>query len=203
LFWEYTQGIAHIAVALFYLSQVRAVVAGRESIDRAIVTKVYQEELAMMHPMIAALRSGREETILQYADLDIPRAALRIHSAQQDAPNIPDEQGAGIGTQSSKQARLVAILVQMGIGEDIAPIVAEQALEERPNEDLFSLVAHIKNLEDKTTAQPATKANPQKKEKLRPMYVEDDLRLIRDDDPEETYQSLRKRGVIIEISAYL
>jgi len=203
LFWEYTQGIAHIAVALFYLSQVRAVVAGRESIDRAIVTKVYQEELAMMHPMIAALRSGREETILQYADLDIPRAALRIHSAQQEAPNIPDEQGAGIGTQSSKQARLVAILVQMGIGEDIAPIVAEQALEERPNEDLFSLVAHIKNLEDKTTAQPATKANPQKKEKLRPMYVEDDLRLIQDDDPEDTYQSLRKRGVIIELSAYL
>jgi len=35
------------------------------------------------------------------------------------------------------------------------------------------------------------------------MYVEDDLRLIRDDDPEDTYQSLRKRGVIIELSAYL
>lgn len=146
---------------------------------------------------------GREETILQYADLDIPREALRVHSVQLEAPNIPDEQGAGIGTQNSKQAHLVAILVQMGIGEDIAPIVAEQALEERPNEDLFSLVAHIKNLEDKTTAQPVTKANTQKKEKLRPMYVEDDLRLIRDNDSEETYTSLRKRGVIIEISAYL
>jgi hypothetical protein len=32
LFWEYTQGIAHIAVALFYLSQVRAVVSG---VDRS------------------------------------------------------------------------------------------------------------------------------------------------------------------------
>jgi len=72
LFWEYTQGIAHIAVALFYLSQARAIAASREVVDRSLVTKVYQEELAMIHPMIAALRTGREATILQYDDLDVP-----------------------------------------------------------------------------------------------------------------------------------
>jgi hypothetical protein len=203
LFWEYTQGIAHIAVALFYLSQVRAVVAGRESIDRTIVTKVYQEELAMMHPMIAALRSGREATILQYADLDVPREALRVQSALQKAPQIPVDQRAQTDAQSSKLERLIAILGQMGIGEDIAAIVAEQALEERPDEDLFSLVAHIKKLEEKTPAQPETKAGPQKKEKLRPVYLKDDLRLTRDEDSEATYRSLKKRGVIIELSAYL
>ncbi|SHK13091.1 AAA domain-containing protein [Marinobacter antarcticus] len=203
LFWEYTQGIAHIAVALFYLSQVRAVVSGRESIDRAIVTNVYQEELAMMHPMIAALRSGREATILQFADLDIPREALRVQSALQKAPHRPVDQRTQTDAQSSKLERLIAILGQMGIGEDIAPIVAEQALEERPDEDLFSLVALIKKLEEKTPAQPETKASPQKKEKLRPVYLKDDLRLTRDDDYEATYRNLKKSGVVIELSAYL
>ena len=91
----------------------------------------------------------------------------------------------------------------MGIGEDIAPIVAEQALEERPDEGLFSLVAHIKKLEEKIPAQPETKANPQKKEKLHPVYLKDDLRLTRDDDSEESYRGLKRSGVIIELSAYL
>jgi len=203
LFWEYTQGIAHIAVALFYLSQVRAVVSGRESIDRAIVTKVYQEELAMMHPMIAALRSGRDATILQFADLDIPREALRVQSALQKASRMPVDQKTQNDAQSSKLERLIAILGQMGIGEDIAAVVAEQALEERPDEDLFSLVAHIKKLEEKTPGQPEIKASSQKKEKLRPVYLKDDLRLTRDDDSEATYRNLKKSGVVIELSAYL
>ena len=91
----------------------------------------------------------------------------------------------------------------MGIGEDIAPVVAEQALEERPDEDLFSLVAHIKKLEEKTPGQPEIKASSQKKEKLRPVYLKDDLRLTRDDDSEATYRNLKKSGVVIELSAYL
>ncbi|WP_254774518.1 ATP-binding protein [Marinobacter sp. AC-23] len=204
LFWEYTQGIAHIAVALFYLSQVRAVVAGREAIDRVLVTKVYQEELAMVHPMIAALRSGREETILQYADLDVPREALRVQSALQEAPHIPVVRGIRTDAEDSMRDRLITILVQMGIGEDIAPVVAEQALEEKPADDLFSLVAHIKNLNEKneTTAKQA-QPKRDKRTLLDPVYVDDDLRLIRQEDPEKSYQSLKSRGTVIDLLAYI
>ena len=204
LFWEYTQGIAHIAVALFYLSQARAVVAGREVIDRTLVTKVYQEELAMIHPMIAALRSGREATILQYADLDVPRESIRARSPLQSAAHLESfDQERPTEAKGSKRDSLVTILVQMGIGEDIAPTVAEQALSERPNDDLFELVAHIKHLEERKPAAPSPKVRSRTKEKPTPVYLEDDLRLIRDDDPEESYQSLKARGVVIEISSYL
>ncbi|MCW9053791.1 MAG: ATP-binding protein [Motiliproteus sp.] len=77
LFWDYSQGIAHVAVVLFYLSQSRAVMSGREEIDREIVEKVYNQELSMIHPMIKALQSGREELIREYADLDIPITTIR------------------------------------------------------------------------------------------------------------------------------
>lgn len=203
LFWEYTQGIAHITVALFYLSQARAVVAGRELIDRTLVTKVYQEELAMVHPMIAALRSGRESTILQYADLDVPRESIRAQSTLQGVPYITSPVEARKDLEVSKQYQLSSLLIQMGIGEDIAPIVAEQALAERPDESLFGLVAHIKSLEDRALTTSTPKATKQAEKKRQPVYLEDDLRLIRDDDPEESYRSLRKRGVVIELSAYL
>ena len=91
----------------------------------------------------------------------------------------------------------------MGIGEDIAPTVAEQALAERPNDDLFALVAHIKDLGERAPATPPPKVRSRTKDKPAPVYLEDDLRLIRDDDPEESYQSLKARGVVIEISSYL
>lgn len=203
LFWEYTQGIAHIAVALFYLSQARAVVADRNAIDRPLVTKVYKEELAMIHPMISALRSGREETILQYADLDIPRESLAARTSLPEMPYIPNDGEAAEQADISKSTQLISLLIQMGIGEDIAPSVADQALAENPNDSLFELVGHIKNLEERSVDMPVQKTSPRKSKKPSPVYVEDDLRLVQGEDPEMTYQALRKKGVIIELSAYL
>ena len=204
LFWEYTQGIAHIAVALFYLSQARAIAASREVIDRSLVTKVYQEELAMIHPMIAALRTGREATILQYDDLDVPRESIRAQSSLQPvAPLESFDQERQTASNGSKQDSLITILVQMGIGEDIAPAVAEQALAERPDDDLFALVAHINDLGERAPAASPPKNHSRTKEEPAPVYLEDDLRVIRDDDPKKSYQSLKTRGVVIEISSYL
>ena len=203
LFWEYTQGIAHIAVALFYLSQARAVVAGREVIDRTLVTKVYQEELAMVHPMISALKSGREETILQYADLDVPKEALRFQTSLQEISYTSKKQVSDEKPEASRLEQLISLLIQMGIGEDIAPTVADQALVERPEANLLELVAHIKDLEDRASDLPIPKKSSSKAQKLQPVYVENDLRLASGEDSESVYQTLKKQGVVIEIAAYL
>ncbi len=203
LFWECTQGIAHIAVALFYLSQARAAVAGREVIDRTLVTKVYQEELAMVHPMISALKSGREETILQYADLDVPKEALRFQTSLQEITYTSKKQVSYEKPEASRLEQLISLLIQMGIGEDIAPTVADQALEERPEANLLELVAHIKDLEDRTSDLPIPKKSSSKAQKLQPVYVENDLRLASGEDSESVYQTLKKQGVVIEIAAYL
>jgi len=203
LFWEYTQGIAHIAVALFYLSQARAAVAGREVIDRPLVTKVYEEELAMVHPMISALKTGREETILQYADLDVPKESLRFQASLQEMSYTSKKQVSDEKPEPSRLEQLISLLIQMGIGEDIAPTVADQALEERPEANLFELVAHIKDLEDRTSDLPIPKKSSSKARKLQPVYVENDLRLASGEDSESVYQTLKKQGIVIEIAAYL
>ncbi|ABA90165.1 Tn7 transposase DNA-binding protein TnsC [Syntrophotalea carbinolica DSM 2380] len=202
LFWEYTQGIAHIAVALFYLCQARAVMAGREVIDRSLVTKVYNEELSIIHPMINALRSGRKEKILQYADLDLPTESIRMLGSH--APDIPMPEATEKKVPETKLARLIDLLEQMGLGQDIAPVVAEQAIEEKPDEDLFGLVSHVRNLQEKT--EPRTEpAKPvrQKAAPLKPVYLDNDLRLMRDDDPQVSYQNFKRSGVIIDLTAYL
>ncbi|WP_151704770.1 ATP-binding protein [Nitrincola alkalilacustris] len=206
LFWHYTQGVAHIAVSLFYLCQARAVVANREIIDRALVTKVYQEELAMIHPMIAALRSGREEQILQYDDLDLPKESIRNTSYSAAPIALVHEQASVTKQEGSMQERLTALLVQIGIGDDIAPIIAEQALDERPDEkdNLLGLLAHIQSMNSKVeTTTSTTSTQKPKKQVLNPAYVDHDLRLMRDDDSEQTYQNLKKKGVVIDLLEYI
>ncbi|MDR5899481.1 ATP-binding protein [Halomonas vilamensis] len=202
LFWDLTQGIAHIAVALFYLSQARAVIASREILDSSLIIKTYQEELAMVHPMISALKSGREERILKYADLDVPTESIRMQAAiQESPPEDVEDSTLSSGQEPSKRNRLVDTLINIGIGKDIASIVAEQALEERPDDDIFSLVAYIKELQEKEEPRPAKSRT--KVSKIQPTFLDGDLRLLRDDDLNISYQNFKANGVVVDMLAYI
>ncbi|RCU51048.1 ATP-binding protein [Corallincola holothuriorum] len=199
LFWELTQGIAHVAVSLFYLCQARAVVAGKELITIKLVKDVFNEELSIIHPMIKALQSGRQEEIVKYADLDLPADAIRILGQPDDTilsePVNTDE------SSHDKRTELTEMLIRMGLGKDVAPLAAQQALIEKPEEDLFGLVAHIKSLEDEPE-QPSKTSTPTAK-KLTPTYVDNDLRLLRSDEPMSTYRTLKNEGNILDITPYL
>lgn len=203
LLWDYTQGIPHIAVLLFYLAQARAVVAGREILDQRLIEKVFHEELAIIHPMIKALQSGRKEEILKYSDLDIPVEQFRTTSTfmPESEQIIEPPQPTSTETKPSKYQQLINMLEQMGIGPDIAPIVAEQAIAEKPEEDLFGLIAHIRFIKEKK--QPPAKQKTPKTSQLKPAFIDNDLRLARQESAAATYQQLKQMGIIIELSPYL
>lgn len=201
LFWDYSQGIAHVAVTLFYLCQTRAVTIGREVINQDLVTSVFNDELHMIRPMIRALQSGRESEIQKYADLEIPKASL-IQNDTTHTRDIDDASPAKLtnNQEPSKLQQLVNMLGQMGLGDDIAPIVAEQAISELPDGNLFDLVAHIKNLEEKSS--PSPKKTKTKAVKLTPAYVENDLRLMVN-IKEGSYKTMKSEGVVLRLADYL
>ena len=202
LFWDYSQGIAHVAVTLFYLCQTRAVTVGREIISRDLVETVFNEELHMIKPMIRALQSGRDSEIQKYDDLEIPRASI-VQNAAVSAPvnestelNSGDEHTA----EQTNLSKLINMLEQAGIGEDIAPTVAEQAVSELPDANLFQLLAHINNLQDKKPEPPVKEKS--KVVKLEPRYVENDLRLMINSKG-GTYKTMKSEGVILRLADYL
>ncbi|MFI8621675.1 ATP-binding protein [Marinomonas sp. NPDC078689] len=200
LFWDYSQGIAHVAVTLFYLCQTRAVTIGREIIDKKLVDIVFNEELHMIKPMIRALQSGREEEIQKYADLEIPRSNLIQNSIVKSSSVEKLESQPTISREGSKFDQLVNMLEQMGVGSDIAPTVAEQAVEELPNGTLFDLVAHIRHLEEK---EPLIREKKKSKVvKLTPKYVENDLRLMVNSKG-GSYKTMKTEGVILHLTDYL
>ncbi|TPE54266.1 ATP-binding protein [Maribrevibacterium harenarium] len=203
LFWDYSQGIAHVAVTLFYLCQTRAVTVGREVISRDLVETVFNEELHMIKPMIRALQSGRDAEIQKYDDLEIPRAsivqiAVATATANDVAENDTSEEYAS--PEQSKLSKLIGMLEQAGIGGDIAPTVAEQAVSEHPDANLFQLLAHINNLQDKEQAPPVKEKSTVFK--LVPKYVENDLRLMVNSKG-GTYKTMKSEGVVLHISDYL
>jgi len=202
LFWDYSQGIAHVAVTLFYLCQTRAVTVGKELISRELVETVFNEELHMIKPMIRALQSGRDTEIQKYDDLEIPRASLVQHAevAVLIKESSTHQKADDLSPEQSLLSKLINMLEQAGIGEDIAPAVAEQALSERPDANLFQLIAHINNLQDKQTILP-TKKKP-RVVKLEPRYIEGDLRLMVNSKG-GSYNSMKSNGVVINLADYL
>jgi len=149
--------------------------------------------------MIKALQSGRKEEIIKYADLDLPADSIRIVGQANEQALVETE--AIVETSQDKLSELTDMLIRMGLGTDIAPLAAQQALDERPEEDLFGLVAHIKSLEDKP--EQVLKPSSSKVEKLEPYFVDNDLRLLRNDEPMSTYNNLKSEGLILDITTYL
>lgn len=200
LFWDCSQGIAHVAVSLFYLSQTRAIILGKEHINEELVVQVFNEELHMIKPMISALRSGLESEIKPFTDLEIPKSVF-INNAE-TSPNSSQTSQLAENSEDTPTIldKLTNMLIEMGIGEDIAPIVAEQAVSELPNGNLFDLVAHIKDLKEKKPAN--NKPNKSKTVKLVPAYVAGDLRLALDKKG-NTYKRLKESGVVLHITDYI
>ena len=201
LFWSLTQGVAHIAVTLFYLCQVRAVSVGNEVINKDLINEVYDEELQMIHPMISALRLGREEEILKFDDLDIKKADIRVTTHETEF--IEEELHDDIEV-TDKKTELQELLIKMDIGEDIAPELAKYAINNNPDMSLFELIGVITN-PSKQQDQPSSTPSPAKKkvaEKRVPKYIDNDLRLIFQKDA-DMYGIYKKEGIILDIKPYL
>jgi hypothetical protein len=200
LFWDCSQGIISVAVSLFYLCQARAVAVGREFIDEALITKVFNDDLSMIHPMIRALQSGRKSEIDKFSDLEISSSQIikLVHSGDDVVDDIDDNQDES--ELSDKLSNLTNMLVQAGISKKVASLTAKQAIADKPEEDLFGLLAHIKALEDKSIPKPKAK---KKTEKLTPKFVDNDLRLLITESSIVSYSNLKKSGLILDISKFI
>lgn len=70
-FWQYSQGLIGIVVALFCQVQIRALLGNRESFDVQLLKNTYDEDMAMVKPMLEAIKSGNEWEMAKYEDICI------------------------------------------------------------------------------------------------------------------------------------
>lgn len=69
LYYE-TQGIVDLAVKLYLLAQVRAILSGKERVTPAVIKSAARDHLRLAQPVLKALRSGEPGEIARYDDID-------------------------------------------------------------------------------------------------------------------------------------
>lgn len=67
--YEESQGITDIAVKLYAMSQIRAIVSGKEEITPRLIRQVAKENLQLVQPMLQALKKGSLREIAKYDDI--------------------------------------------------------------------------------------------------------------------------------------
>lgn len=211
LLWELTQGVAHIAVTLFFLSQARAVMSGREVIDVKLLKKTFDDEFEMVRPMIEALKSNRPEQIVKYSDLDLPKSSFRA-IAMQDAieTTFSEKQTTKV---DEREAAFKSMLSQAGIGEDLVDLVALQAIQDNPDANFFELMGYVSQMQSNfkpkegdegNSVKPASKKASKPKVKSREtQYEQDDLRLLDGQSSEQIYQYLQQVGCVLNVSDFI
>ncbi|AKA71487.1 ATP-binding protein [Clostridium scatologenes] len=71
VFYDNCQGITAVAVNLFILAQERALSDGEEKITTKLLRTTAKEDLAMLQPMIKALRNNNQFEIMKYEDISL------------------------------------------------------------------------------------------------------------------------------------
>lgn len=67
--YDESQGVMDIAVKLYFLAQIRAIVTGKEEINARLIRQVAKDSLQLVRPMINALRLGKKSEIARYTDI--------------------------------------------------------------------------------------------------------------------------------------
>jgi hypothetical protein len=92
--FDLSQGILDIAVKLFVIAQIRAIVSQKEELSIPLFDTVYQEEMKNVHPMLDALRSGDSAQIAKFSDLTMPKIDVETvaNRMPQELSEEPEEE---------------------------------------------------------------------------------------------------------------
>lgn len=67
--YEYTQGIIALAIKLFAMAQIRAIIRGTDAISPALIDQVYVEDFKLVRPMIEALSNNDMKALELFDDV--------------------------------------------------------------------------------------------------------------------------------------
>lgn len=67
--YDLSQGITGVMITLFIAAQIEAIDSGKEMLSKDLIKSVYDQRFKPLHPILDALRSGKQSIISRYDDL--------------------------------------------------------------------------------------------------------------------------------------
>ena len=146
--YEESQGIIDIAVKLFILAQIRAIETGLEKITPNLIKQVSKDDLKLVQPMLAALKSGRGSEIAKYEDIipmDLQEYIFNKMSILNMKERIQEKKEKISKDRQKKEIsnleKLIMSLINLDIDEKLAEKVANSVIKKHPNFSLPELLS--------------------------------------------------------------
>lgn len=167
--YDESQGILDIVVKLFILAQFRALDIGEvrgtpELLTPQLLLKVAREDFRMVRPMLEALQKSDVKALLRYDDLlplqihveQVMTAALHVQPAE-SAHTAPVEIASMPVVIQDSMAAISTALRSLGVADDVARLLINDACAEHPSADPLLLMASIS---EKLSSRPLKSKKP-------------------------------------------
>lgn len=203
--YEESQGIIDIAVKLYAMSQIRAILSGREDITANLIRQVAKDNLKLVRPMLEALKSGNIKEIAKYEDIcavdinflgfvDKSRQSLDWDMRMKILQRKQKEKEKEVNLSKKEQAILK--LLDLNIDAKKAQKAVEKVLDNEEGLEVSEIVI-------KAVQMIATNAKSKQKEKSKAERLDDnDVRFIVEEgrkNKKSAYESLKEKGLIKQV----
>ena len=202
LYYE-TQGIIDLVVKLFKMVQWRVISEGKDEIITVeLIHEVAEEGLYLVKPMLDAIRSGDTEWMNKYKDI-APLSTVEYHNkyaSKLKSKDLKEIRRLASKKQSKRSPILHAIILNLIEELDVEPVLAKLSAETVVNNSDTSDIKFLIKESYKVALQGGrmTESN-NKKTKIKPVYQENDMRLIVAQAKENgisPYDALKQAGFI-------
>lgn len=207
-FYEECQGIIDIAIKLYKMVQWRAISLRSEEMTVELIHRVAEEGLQIVKPMLAAIRSGKQESMQRYGDiapLDTTeyynKCLSELKSRELEEIRRLAQKQQSRGNVSAILSHVILKLMDLDVEPALAKDCAEKVVAAKDEDtDIPLLVkeAYTLALQGEQVKENQTKPS-KRKTKPKPKYKENDIRLLVENakkDEKPAYVYLEAAGVI-------
>lgn len=147
--YEESQGIIDIAVKLYAMGQIEAIMTGREEITPEAISKVANKHLQLVKPMIQALKSGNISKIAKFEDIStVDVDFLGFMERERASIDLQMKMEAIKRTQKKKEQEMtisikekaILKLIELDFEPNEVQMVVEEITEKEGNLDINELV---------------------------------------------------------------
>lgn len=149
ILYEESQGIIDIAVKLYAMAQIEAIMTGREEITSEIISQVSNKHLQLVKPMIQALKSGNISKIAKFEDIStVDIDFLGFIEKERASIDLQMKMEAMKRTQRKKEQEIsisikenaVLKLIELDFEQNEVQKVVEKIIETEGNLEINELV---------------------------------------------------------------
>lgn len=201
LLYDLSQGIVDIAIKLFAASQLRAMLDGTESITGTLIADVAKRELAMVEPMIDALRRNDINALEKYDDIAPLNLERLLDGIQQKYSGRKVLAAAVLSDNSLFVPTVASGLEAVGYTPDTATDLARSVAKAGASNALDGLK---KAIDLSTSGAKAKKDKSRHKTKSPAEYQPDDYRrALLVGENETIFQRLESLGMLPDLEKVL